>query len=121
MLKCEAAEIPAWAGLAFRSEDVAAAYRQIPNRPEEEAGLVIAWFDARDNAVRFAILHAHPYGLGTAVLNFNMVPALTSAVARRAFGAAVTHYFDDAGVLDLQSWAGSPPEAVICIRHRHKA
>ena len=56
-----------------------------------------------------------PYGLGTAVLNFNRVPALTTAVARRVFGAAVTHYFDDSRVLDLECRAGSAQEAVINI------
>ena len=74
---------------------------------------MIAWFDIYANAARLAILRAHPYGLGTAVLNFNRVPALTTAVARRAFGAAVTQYFDDSGVLGLQSGAGSAQEAVI--------
>ena len=93
MRASEADEIPDWAGLAFGSEDMASAYRQIPNRPDEEAGRIVAWFDLQDAAVRFAISHAHPSGLGTAVLNFNRLPALTSAFARRAFGAAVTHYF----------------------------
>ena len=94
---------------------MASAYRQIPNRPDEEAGLIVAWFDLQDDAVRFAILHARPYGLGTAVLNFNRLPALTSAFARRAFGAAVTHYFDDTGILDLSSGAGLAQEAVVNI------
>ena len=64
------------------------------------------------SAVRYAILRAHPFGLAAVVLNFNRVPALASAVKRRCVGGCVTHYFDDTGILDLQSARGSAQEAV---------
>ena len=92
---------------------MASAYRQLPNRPSESQGLVIAWYDTVTESPLFAVLHAHFYCHGSAVLNFNSVPALTSAVSRRCFGAAVTHYFDDSGVLDWASASGSAQEAVL--------
>ena len=112
MLHFESSSFPDWAGIACGSDDMASAYRQLPNRPSESQGLVIAWYDTVTESPLFAVLRAHPYGLGSAVLNFNRARGLTSAVSRRCFGAAVTHYFDDSGV-DWASASGSAQEAVI--------
>ena len=101
-----------WAQPVFGSEDMTSAYRQLPNVPSEAAGLVLAFWDPDVREVRYAILRAHPFGLASAVLNFNRVPCLGTACLRRIAGACVTHFFDDSGVLDMASAHGSAQEAV---------
>jgi hypothetical protein len=47
----------------------------------------------------FAVSHAHLFGFGAAVVNFNRIPELVVAIIRRCFPAAVWHFFDDFGIL----------------------
>ena len=101
-----------WAQLAVGTADMQSAYRQIPNLPEEGAGLVVAYFDPDLGQTRYVILRAHPYGLAAAALNFNRVPALATALCRRVVGVCCTHYFDDTGLLDNQCSRGSGQAAV---------
>ncbi|CAE7513615.1 DNMT3B [Symbiodinium sp. CCMP2592] len=101
-----------WAQPVFGSEDMSSAYRQLPNIPCEAAGLVLAYWDPDLDEVRYAILRAHPFGLASAVVNFNRVPCLGTACLRRMTGACVTHFFDDSGILDLTSAHGSAQECV---------
>ncbi|CAJ1417931.1 unnamed protein product [Effrenium voratum] len=104
--------LPDWAALAFGTCDMASAYRQLPNCPEEAPGTVIAFWHPQCQGVRYTILHAHPFGLAAAVLNFNRVPALATAVSRRCLACAVTHYFDDSGIMDWATARGSAQECV---------
>ena len=104
--------LPDWAALAFGTCDMASAYRQLPNCPEEAPGTVIAFWHPQCQGVRYTILHAHPFGLAAAVLNFNTVPALATAVSRRCLACAVTHYFDDSGIMDWATARGSAQECV---------
>ena len=85
----------------FGTNDMKSAYRQLPNRPAEFTGLVIAFWDADAADVRHAILNAHQFGLTEAVFNFNRLPALGTAALRRIFGACSTHFFDDVGIMDV--------------------
>ena len=91
---------------------MASAYRQIPNRPDEAQGLIIGFWHPEAQAIRYAIMRAHPFGLAAAVLNFNRLPALATAIIRQCTATAAAAYFDDTGVLDLACSRGSGQECV---------
>ncbi|CAE7488397.1 unnamed protein product [Symbiodinium sp. CCMP2592] len=103
LLLAESGELPSWAEPHFGADDMASAYRQLPNLPEEAAALFVAHFDA------------HPYGMAAAVLNFNRVPALMTAAGRRMVGVCATNYFDDSGVLDFVCARGSGQSALLLL------
>ncbi|CAE7861519.1 DNMT3A, partial [Symbiodinium necroappetens] len=56
-------DLPMWAEPHFGTEDMKAAYRQLPNDPDEQAGLFIAFYDPDDQQVKYVHLRAHPFGL----------------------------------------------------------
>ncbi|CAE7158869.1 DNMT3A [Symbiodinium necroappetens] len=101
-----------WAAPVFGSEDMSAAYRQLPNVPADAPGLVLGYWDPDLREMRFAVLRAHPFGLASAVLNFNRIPCLGTACLRRCTASCVTHFFDDSGILDVSSSHGSAQECV---------
>ena len=100
-------DLPMWAEPHVGTEDMKAAYRQLPNDPDEQTGLFIAFYDPNDHQVKYVHLRAHPFGLSAAVLNFNRVPCLSTAVVRRLAAVATCNYFDDFGVLDFVCARGS--------------
>lgn len=67
--------LPPWAEPRFGTEDMKAAYRQLPNCEADKPALLVAYWDQDAADVRYALLLAHPLGLSAAVLNFNRVPA----------------------------------------------
>ena len=85
---------PPWAEPHFGTEDMKAAYRQLPNRPDEKPGLVIAYFDPEVQHVAYVHLKAHPFGLSAAVLNFNRIPCFSAAVVRRMAAISACNYFE---------------------------
>ena len=98
---------PPWAQPFLGTSDMSAAYRQIPNHPEEAAATIVAYFDREADELRYAALKAHPYGLASAVLNFNRTPCFLTALTRRVAAACAANYFDDSGALDFISARGS--------------
>ena len=106
---------PAWAVPVFGSEDMKSAYRQLPNVPSEAPLLVIAIWHPQFQEIRYAIMRAHPFGLSSAVLNFNRLPALATALVRQSMATAAAFYFDDTGVFDLACCRGSGQEALQCV------
>ena len=56
----------------------------------------------RSKLVEFYISYAHLFGLTVAVVNFNRLPELLTAVARRVGIAPSWHFFDDQGTLDFR-------------------
>ena len=103
---------PSWAQVVFGTEDMAHAYRQVPNMPEEAPGLVIGIWHPVEQSVKYAIMRAHPFGLASAVLNFNRLPTLATAATRQWTGTAVAGYFDDSGILDLSCARGSGQDSL---------
>ena len=101
-----------WLLQVFGTHDMASAYREIPNVPHEAPALVIGIWHPGHEAVRYAIMRAHPFGLASAVLNFNRFPALATAVVRQCTSTAAAAYFDDTGVFDLACNRGSGQECV---------
>ena len=57
----------------------------------------------------FAISFAHVFGFSAAVTNFNRLPELLTAVARRIGGVPTWHFFGDQGTLEFQK-SSSPEE-----------
>ena len=106
-LRAQAEDQETWSAPVFGTNDMRAAYRQLPNRPQELPGLAIAYWDPEAKAVRYVLLRAHPFGLASAVLNFNRIPALGTAALRRMCGVCCTHFFDDVGTLDTVGARGS--------------
>ena len=91
---------------------MSAAYRQLPNVPADAPGFVLGYWDPDLQEMRFAVLRAHPFGLASAVLNFNRIPCLGTACLGRCTASCVTHFFADSGILDVSSSHGSPQECV---------
>ena len=56
----------------------------------------------RTKMVEFYISYTHLFGLSAAVVNFNRLPELLTAVARRIGIALSWHFFDDQGTLDFR-------------------
>ena len=50
----------------------------------------------------FYISKTHLFGLSAAVVNFNRLPELMTAICRRIGCATSWHFFDDQGTLDLE-------------------
>ncbi len=52
--------------------------------------------------------HTHLFGFSAAVANFNRLPELLTAAARRIGQCITWHYFDDLGTLELGDYAPQP-------------
>ena len=79
------------------TEDIQHAYRVLGGRAPCFA--TVAQWDPERNQVAFFIVPGLNFGLKSAVNQFNRVPALITAVARRVLGIPCGNYFDDyAGV-----------------------
>ena len=49
------ADMPEWASLCFGTDDMASAYRQLPNREDEAPGLVLAFWNPYQSKVQFGL------------------------------------------------------------------
>ena len=108
-------QCPTWFVPVFGCVDMQSAYRQIPNVPEESPLLIVAIWHPRVSEIRYALMRAHPFGLSSAVLKFNRLPALATAVARQCLATAAAFYFDDTGIFDLACSRGSGQESLQCV------
>ena len=99
--------IPDWCSFVMGTEDMTQAYRQVPIDPEHACVCIVAFWHEAAQDVRFTMLHGHPYGLSSAVLNFNRTPALFTAVARRCACVLCDNFFDDTGIVDCPAACGS--------------
>ena len=94
--------------------DLRNAYRGIPTVPSQLGACVIALPVLDEHGVAtmmFAIVWGHPYGLKSAVNNFNMWPEAIVAVCRRIYGTCIWHYFDDFGLLIPDRYGSDPQDA----------
>ena len=74
-------------------DDLDAAYRRV--LVDEPQFTVVAIWDPDRQCVAYVIHYGYNFGLVAAVLCFNAVPALASAIARRILGSPTDHYYDD--------------------------
>ena len=89
------------------TDDIASAYRLIPT-----AQPWYTMFAAADPAgqVQFFCIPGHPFGLTSAVLNFNRVPRFAVFLARVLLGVLVNHFYDDCVVAEPSFCASSGQE-----------
>ena len=90
------------------SDDLADAYHGVPTKPEQLCLSVVAF---RSTALHraetnFAISVGHLFGLAAAVVNFNRLPELLTAVCRRIGFCPTWHFYDDQGGLTFSLRSG---------------
>ena len=88
-----------WVGLA--SDDLADAYHGVPNALRQLGLCVVALRNPHTNEMIFFVSYTHLFGLSAAVVNFNRLPELMTAVCRRIGACPTWHIFDDQGILDF--------------------
>ena len=75
------------------SNDLKKAYRQMPSGHPERT--VVALWNPHTKRVEFFIVLGMPFGLATAVLQFNRPMELMQSVLRRLLAVPCAHYYDD--------------------------
>ena len=85
-----------WVGL------LADAYHGVPNIPAQMRLCVVAMRNPHTGETTFYISKTHLFGLSAAVVNFNRLPELMTAVGRRIGMSPSWHLFDDQGTLDFE-------------------
>ncbi len=116
LLWLSATGIPvSWAGfLALRpklgSDDLKVAYHGVPHVDAQLPLCVVAFRDVTAAIARvvFAVSFTHLFGFSAAVANFNRLPELLTAAARRIGQCTTWHYFDDLGTLELGDHEAQP-------------
>ena len=93
--------LPPWLVAVIFVEDMKGAYRQCPVLPEHHCVSVIAFWHEEWQCIAYIILLGLPFGLSSAVINFNRVPTFGSAVLRRIAAVPASPFFDDTGAVDL--------------------
>ena len=91
-------------------DDLAEAFYGVLTRPSQLSLSVVAFRERTLKAIEtsFAISIGHLFGLAAAVVNFNRLPELLTAVCRRIGSVATWHFYDDQGVLTIR-YAGVSP------------
>ena len=92
-----------WVGLS--ADDLADAYHGVPHIPTQLNLCVVAIRSPHTGLMEFYISRTHLFGLAAAVVNFNSLPELMTAVCRRTGKAPSWHFFDDQGTLDFETSA----------------
>ena len=90
-----------WVGLS--ADDLADAYHGVPNIPAQMNLCVVAMRNPHTGKTEFYISKSHLFGLSAAVVNFNRLPELMTAICRRIGHAPSWHFFDDQGTLDFET------------------
>ena len=70
-----------WVGLS--ADDLADAYHGVPNIPSQMNLCVVAMRNRHTGKTYFYISKTHLFGLSAAVLNFNRLPEIITAICRR--------------------------------------
>ena len=89
-----------WVGLS--EDDLADADHGVPNIPAQMNLCVVAMRNPHTGKTEFYISNTHLFGLSAAVVNFNWLPKLMTAICRRIGCALSWHLFDDQGTLDFE-------------------
>jgi hypothetical protein len=88
------------------ADELQDAYHGCPNDVTQLCFCVVAIMNPKTKKVEFYISYTHLFGLTAAVVNFNRLPELLTAVARRIGIAPTWHFFDDQGTLDFAEEEG---------------
>ena len=90
-----------WVGLS--SDDLADAYHRVPNLPSQLKLCVVAIRNPYTGLTEFYFSKTHLFGLAAAIVDFNCLPELMTAICRRIGQAPSWHFFDDQGTLDFEA------------------
>ena len=85
------------------ADDLADAYHGIPNCPPKLGLCVVAIMNPSSKIIQFHISFTHLFGLSAAVVNFNRLPELLTAVCRRIGAFPTWHCFDDQGCIEFDT------------------
>eukprot|EP00971_Amphidinium_carterae_P010935 215820-Amphidinium_carterae.1 len=87
------------------SEDIEDAYRKIPVLLAHQRFSVVVSRQPSHvgSGLQYGLLSSMAFGLKSAVVNFNRVPALLISALRRLLGVLLWHFFDDTGYIQMQS------------------
>ena len=96
--------------LAVGTDDIASAYRLIP-AAQLHYHAVAVWSGER---VEFFVVPGHPFGLTSAVLNFNRVPKFAVFFAQVILAVCCDHFYDDAATVEPEHCA---EHAQRCLGH----
>ena len=105
-------EMETWFDLGLALQDMSDAYRQVPIDPQHQRANVVCWFATGLKKWQFAVVRGMVFGVSSAVLTFNRLPALTIAMARRMFGIVAAAYYDDFVTVSSVSDQASAREAL---------
>ena len=86
--------LPPWIQMRLGTDDLPDAYRGLAVDPAQMRFSNIAVYLPQEGW-RFVKLYGLAFGLASAVISFNRIPALGIAAARRCMGALAAAYFDD--------------------------
>ena len=89
-----------WVGLS--ADDLADACHGVPNIPSQMNLCVVAMRKPHTGKTEFYISKTHLFGLSAAVVNFNRLPEMMTAISRRVGFSPSWHFFDDQGTLDFE-------------------
>jgi hypothetical protein len=67
---------------------------------------VVAFRNPHTKTTVFCLSFTHLFGLSAAVVNFNRLPELMTALGRRIGACPTWHFFDDQGTLDFRDARG---------------
>ena len=84
------------------TRDMRKAYRQIPVAQNQSQYQIICVFNPEIHKWCFAKLRGLAFGLTSAVVSFNRIPAFITMVLRRWFGIPTVNFFDDIRIHSLQ-------------------
>ena len=104
--------LPEWFGLVAGTEDLWKGYRQM-HALERDQAVAIASFVKEDGVRVYTELFGLPFGLMSAVIQFNRVPCFITACLRRLLLMMTSHYFDDSSQLELEQIAAITKTQVI--------
>ena len=90
--------------LLLGCDDIAMAYRTVPNAQPEMC--VVAMYDFSREDISYYEVYGLNFGLASAPVQFNRVPEFICTVCRCLFYACIDHYYDDFLVVDVDN---APP------------
>jgi len=92
-------------------DDESSAFRFVPTCEDDAPFLVVAVYNPGLQRVQFATMWGHPFGVGSAVTNYNRRPELVVHVMRTWLAVLIMHFYDDALMLSLSLEKGSAQQA----------
>ena len=106
---------PATNSMEHGTEDLARAYRQIPN--DDPSYMVCAVWNPDAKKVDYFWAPGMLFGLKSAPTSFNRLPELLVMASRLIFGITASHYFDDYSITE-PDWCEASGQEVLIEMHK---